>query len=261
MSDGQQSPLADPTFQYENPEIGKIMAGKSGGNNSGGSSNTEFDTDLPVTVGPTEEHDFRTYLTPEQQQELIQMFTTQPEAYDPEEEIIQGYEEALTSLDAVDVPEVGDPRAQAALAEALQIAKLALERELGYAMIASDLRGAYYDDARYKLDKQIRSNYEERGVYETTALGIDRVEAAAGLSRNQMYNDIDALTNLNRTIASTQMGAADQTYSSQWGTVQDEYSNALEWLEKRIGAYGGLRPEDGLYSDDITPSIFESGWG
>lgn len=287
MAEAAVSPLTDPVFS--NPQTtGSASASRTPVEPTGDTKADTFEPMVPMIVGPEEERDFKSFLTPDQQAEIIAMFTTAPrneptvEQVDPATGLPLnppsrgndidnnpeatrfppgrgGMEGQLQDPESVGVPSAGDDRSRAALMDALALAEQALASELGLLTTMSGLRGAYYDKERFRTDKQIRADFEARGVFESSANDIARREAEADISGRQFYNDLQDYWDFSRRVHDTQARLADRVYGYQQSVQDREHAEAVAHLWAVIQAYGGQRPSTGIFSpgiDDPDPSLF-----
>ena len=207
-----------------------------------------------LTTG--EENLYKDLLTPDQQSEYIKNMLIKAGMLDDVEEPEpepDTYEEVLKTPQSVGISEVGSSEAQGALDEALQLAETIRQEEMGWYSIMEDLRGLYFDEQRKDTDKSIRRDYESRGLYQSTDMDIDRLDASNKLTAAEHYQSMQAqweqrkwLNDMSMRLTEMGINSIDDAWSSVDAAGRDQISDT-------VAAYA--KPEDPGPSRwiDMTP--------
>ena len=254
MPVGAASPLessVSPPNTFRDINVG----GSPGRPATGGANTANTQPNLALLVGPQDEYDFQTYLTTEQQTELVGLMGGNPG--NPAVQAAaanQPMPASSTGGDTtypVDGNSLGADRSRAALNAALELGESARLAELGYQTSLKNLRGVYYDEQRRGGDRAIRSDYESRGVYESSDLDVARRDLQAQVAASQAYNDLQADWQFHRFVTAGGLAAADQTLRQQQGEVAAVDAAYRERIALEIDA-GVAEPSAFVSGDSVT---------
>ena len=254
MPVGAASPL-ESSVSSSNTFSNISVGGSPGRPSQGGASNATTQPNLSLLVGPQDEFDFQTYLTTEQQTELVNLIGGNPGNPALQATAAEAPLPATAGGGDTSYPVSGSSleadRSRAALNAALELGEAARLSELGYQTSLKNLRGVYYDTQRRGGDRAIRADYESRGVFESSDLDVARRDLQAQVAASQAYNDLQADWQFHRWITDASLTAADQTLRQQQGEVAAVDAAVRERIALEVDA-AVAEPSAFVSGDSVT---------
>ena len=245
------SPLAPTAGSVPGLEVGQFEDTADQGTTDPSSYNRE----MPTPLQPNDEEDMKKYLTTDQQAVLFEeLFGEGVQEEEPPPQNPPSYNVDMGAS-------LSGSRAAAALFDARTLANANLASLGAGAAVDMELRNAYYAEQGRSTEDQIESDYENRGVLESSDHRMAQADALRMLHANKSYNDLRAQSELQAATANIQQQILQSTRRTALNFADEGYAYIRELInltsQAGIGSPASTAANTDLRTyatpEDLTP--------